>query len=118
VGLAVAGTDRRTGNNGVLGAMKDYTMKIHVNRKDHGLSFGTRVMPSGLVNAETENRTRTFPLLSHRGGKPTHRSAAEEWQPHRPQGDRSAEWWTLTAVVWDPAGTRYFLSWTVTHSGR
>jgi len=34
---------------------------------------------------------------SHHGGKRTHRSAAEEWQPHRPQGDRSAEWWALTA---------------------
>ena len=55
---------------------------------------------------------------SHRGGKRTHRSAAEEWQPHRPQGDRSAEWWNLTAALCDPAGARYFLSWTVTHPGQ
>ena len=72
-------------------------MKIRVNGKDHGL----------------------FPFLSYDGEeRTTHRSAAEEWQPHRPQGDRSAEWWNLTAVVCDPAATRYFLSWTVTHPGR
>ncbi len=55
---------------------------------------------------------------SRHRGKRTHRSAAEEWQPHRPQGDRSAEWWALTAVLCDPAGMRYFLSWSVTHPGR
>jgi predicted secreted hydrolase len=46
-----------------------------------------------------------------------HRSAAAEWQPHRTQADGSTEWWNLTAVVHDPAGLRYFLSWTVTHRG-
>ena len=71
-------------------------MKIRVSGKDHAF----------------------FPFLSHGGEKRTHRSAAEEWQPHRTQGNRSAEWWNLTAVVCDPAGTRYFLSWTVTHPGR
>jgi len=88
-------TDHGTGNNEAPGAMKDCIMKIRVDGKDHALSFGPRV-----------------PL------KRTHRSAAEEWQPHRPQGDRSAEWWNLTAVVRDPAGLRYFLSWSVTHPGR
>jgi len=67
-------------------------MKIRVNGKDHALSFGPRVALPG--------------------------SAAAEWQPHRSQGDRSAEWWNLTAVLRDPASTRYFLSWTVTHAGR
>jgi hypothetical protein len=65
-------------------------MKIRVNGEDHDHSSGTRVVPPDLANAETENRTRTF-LTSH-VGKPTHRSAAEEWQPHRMQGDRSTEW--------------------------
>jgi predicted secreted hydrolase len=46
-----------------------------------------------------------------------HRSAAAEWPPHRTQADGSTEWWNLTAVVNDPAGLRYFLSWTVTHRG-
>ena len=55
---------------------------------------------------------------SYHGGKRTHRSAAEEWQPHRPQGDRSAEWWNLTAALCDPGGARYFLSWSVTHPGQ
>jgi len=100
-------------------------MKIRVNGKDHDLSFGPlAALPGplaalpGLANAETENRAQTFPFLSHHGGKRVQYSAAEEWQPHRPQGDQSAEWWTLTAVVCDPAGTRYFLSWSVTHPGR
>ena len=48
-------------------------MKIRVNGKDHALSFGPRVALPG--------------------------SAVKEWQPHRPQGDRSAEWWNLTAVL-------------------
>jgi hypothetical protein len=87
--------------------MKDSVMKIRVNGKDHALSSGPQVALPGLL------RDR----LDH-GGKRTHRSATEEWQPHRPQGDRSAEWWTLTAVLCDPAGTRYFLSWSVTHLGR
>ena len=81
----MTGTDRGTGNQEALGAMKDYVMKIHVS--------------------------------SHGGNRP-HRSAAEEWQPHGTQGDWSAEWWSLTAAVSDPGGTRYFLSWTVTHPGR
>lgn len=117
--------------------MKDYAMKIRVSGKDHALSFGPRValpdllrdhlMLTGtkksrnrqyMTNAETETGTQAFPFLSHHGGKRTHRSAAEEWQPHRLQGDRSTEWWNLTAVVCDPAGPRYFLSWTVTHPGR
>ena len=71
-------------------------MKIHVNGTGHDL----------------------FPFASYDREKRTHRSAAEEWQPHQTQGDRSAEWWNLTAVVFDPAGARYFLSWTVTHPGR
>jgi predicted secreted hydrolase len=50
--------------------------------------------------------------------KRTYRTAAEEWQPHQAQGDGSAEWWNLTAAVCDPAGPRYFLSWTVIHPGR
>jgi CrtC N-terminal lipocalin domain len=45
------------------------------------------------------------------------RSAVAEWQPHATQGDRSTEWWNLTAVVRDLAGARYFLSWTVTRRG-
>jgi hypothetical protein len=87
--------------------MKDSVMKIRVNGKDHALSSGPQVAVPGLLRAR----------LDH-GGKRTHRSATEEWQPHRPQGDRSAEWWTLTGVLCDPAGTRYFLSWSVTHPGR
>ena len=76
-------------------------MKIRGNGKDHALSSGPRVTLPGLPRDHL-----------------THRSAAEEWQPHRPQGDRSAEWWNLTAVLCDPAGPRYFLSWSVTHPGR
>jgi CrtC N-terminal lipocalin domain len=86
------------------GATKDYVMMICVNGKDRALSFGPRVALPGLLRDH---------LL-----RPTHGSAVAEWQPHRPRGDRSAEWWNLTAVVCDPAGTRYFLSWTVTHPGR
>ena len=112
-------------------------MMICVNGKDHVLSFGPRVALPGLLrdrpllagtktsrnrqsmtNAETETGAQTFPFLGHHGVRRMHGSAVEEWQPHRPQGDRSAEWWNLTAVVCDPAGTRYFLSWTVTHPGR
>jgi predicted secreted hydrolase len=76
--------------------MKDDVMKIRVDGKDHDL----------------------FPLHNYGGQKRPRRSAAQEWQPHRTQGDRSAEWWNLTAAVRDLAGRRYFLSWTVTHPGR
>ena len=117
--------------------MKDHVMMICVNGKDHALSSGPPVALPGLLrdyllltgtktsrnrqsmtNAETETGTQTFPFLGHHDMRRTHGSAVEEWQPHRPQGDRSAEWWNLTAEVCDPADTRYFLSWTVTHSGR
>jgi hypothetical protein len=117
--------------------MKDYVMMICVNGKDHALSSGPRValpgllrdhlLPTGtetsrnrqsMTNAETETRTQTFPFFGHHDMRRTHGSAMEEWQPHRPQGDRSAEWWNLTAAVRDPADTRYFLSWTVAHPGR
>jgi predicted secreted hydrolase len=97
--------------------MKGYVMKIRLNGKDHDLS-GVRVVLPDLADAGTENPPRTFPFKRPHVGKQAHRSAAEEWQPHRTQGDRSAEWWNLTAAVRDPAGTRYFLSWTVTHPGR
>ena len=112
-------------------------MMTCVNGKDHALSSGPRVALPGLLrdhllftgtkksrnrqsmtNAETETGTQTFPFLGHHSVRRTHGSAVEEWQPHRPQGDRSAEWWNLTAVACDPASTRYFLSWTVTHPGR
>jgi hypothetical protein len=56
-------------------------------------------------------------IRGQHGEQRTRRSAAGEWPPHRPRGDRSAEWWTLTAVIRDPAGLRYFLSWSVTHPG-
>ena len=59
-----------------------------------------------------------FPFPVDDGDNRTHRSAAAEWQPHRTQGNRPAEWWTLTAMVRDPAGMRYFVSWTVTRSGQ
>jgi len=93
-------------------------MKIHVNGKDRDLSSGPRVALPDLANAETGNRTRSFPFPSSQARKLAYRSAAEEWQPHRAQGDQSTEWWNLTAAVGDPAGARYFLSWTVTHPGR
>jgi hypothetical protein len=44
--------------------MKDHVMKIRVNGTDHAL----------------------FPFPVDGGEKRTHRSAAEEWQPHRTQG--------------------------------
>jgi hypothetical protein len=83
--------------------MKDYVMKIQVNF----------ALPGPAVAG-----TGTLPFPGFPGGDQTHRSAAEEWHPHRTQRDRSTEWWDLTATVRDPAGTRYFLSWTVTHPGR
>jgi CrtC N-terminal lipocalin domain len=100
--------------------VKDYVM-ICDNGKDHALSFGPRVALPGLRHDHlllTGTRTQTFPFPGHHGMRRTHGSAVEEWQPHRPQGDRSAEWWNLTAAVCAPASTRYFLSWTVTHPGR
>ena len=111
-------------------------MMVCVNGKDHALSFGPRVALPGLLrdhllltgtkshnrqsmtNAEPETGTQRFPFPGHHVVRRTHGSAVEEWQPHRPQGDRSAEWWNLTGEVCDPAGPRYFLSWTVAHPGR
>jgi CrtC N-terminal lipocalin domain len=117
--------------------MKDYVMMTRVNDKDHALWFGPQVALPGLLrdhllltgakkshnqhsmtNAETETGTQTFPFLGHHAVRRTHGSAVEEWQPHRPRGDRSAEWWSLTAVACDLASTRYFLSWTVAHPGQ
>ena len=71
----------------------------------------------GTGNHEGPGAMKDYVMKIRVTGKRTHGSAVEEWQPHRPQGDRSAEWWNLTAVLWDPARTRYFLSWTVTHAG-
>jgi hypothetical protein len=100
--------------------MKDYGMKIRVNGEDHALSFGPRVaLPGRPRDHLLLAGPQTFPLPGPGpGAKQTHRSAAAEWQPHRPQTDRSAEWWNLTGEVCDPAGPRYFLSWTVAHPGR
>ena len=93
-------------------------MKIRVNGKDHDLSSDPRVVLPVLASAETGNRRHSFPFRSSHARKLTHHSAAEDWQPHRAQGDQSTEWWNLTAAVGDPGGARYFLSWTVTHLGR
>jgi hypothetical protein len=97
--------------------MKDSVMMIRVSGKGHALSFGPRVALPGLLRDHLlltgATKSRNRPSVRW-----THGSAVEEWQPHRPQGDRSAEWWNLTAGACDPASTRYFLSWTVTHPGR
>ena len=94
-------------------------MNTRANSKDHDRSSGARVALPGSANAGAGNRTRMFPIPLPRShaGKQAHRSAAEEWHPHLTHADRSAEWWNLTAAVRDPADTRYFLSWTVTHPG-
>ena len=114
----MSGTDRGDRHQQGPGAMKDYVMMIHVNGKDHDLSSGPRAALPDLTSAETGDRTRSFPFLSSHARKLPRRSAAEEWQPHQAPGDQSTEWWSLTAAAGDPAGARYFLSWTVTHPGR
>jgi hypothetical protein len=39
----------------------------------------------------------------------THRSAKEEWQPHRGQTTMSQEWWYITALLHDSSGSKYML---------
>ena len=39
-----------------------------------------------------ETETATSPFLSYDLEEKTHRSAKDEWQPHRTQSDRSFEW--------------------------
>ncbi len=56
---------------------------------------------------------RTSPFLSYDLEKKIHRSAKDEWQPHQTQSDKSFEWWYLTALVHDTAGTPYFLFWDI-----
>jgi hypothetical protein len=68
-----------------------------------------------MQNADIENGTGTSPFLSYDVENQTHRSATEEWQPHRTQSDKSIEWWYFTSLVHDVAGTPYFLFWCVFH---
>lgn len=39
----------------------------------------------------------------------SHRSAKEEWQPHRAQTTTSMEWWYITALLYDSSGNKYLL---------
>jgi hypothetical protein len=43
----------------------------------------------------------------------THRSAAEEWQPHQAKTTTTQEWWYITALLHDASGNRYLLFNTV-----
>lgn len=43
------------------------------------------------------------------------RSPEAEWQPHARQSIATFEWWYLTALLHDTAGTPYFLLWMAVH---
>jgi predicted secreted hydrolase len=53
--------------------------------------------------------------LSYRITEPGLRSPVEEWQPHGKQSESATEWWYVTAVVHDTAGSAYFLVWCPFH---
>jgi hypothetical protein len=53
--------------------------------------------------------------LTYSVTEPALRSPVEEWQPHRKQSESTTEWWYLTALVRDTAGSLYFLVWCPFH---
>ncbi|MDO8703323.1 MAG: lipocalin-like domain-containing protein [Sulfuricaulis sp.] len=55
------------------------------------------------------------PLLSYDIASRACRSPKAEWQPHAGQSEKSFEWWYVTALVHDAAGTPYFLVWLPVH---
>lgn len=64
----------------------------------------------GVSNNNNNSSSGGSPLLlSYDTQNMTHRSAQEEWQPHRHQTTTSWEWWYITALLHDAAGTQYML---------
>src|SRR5260370_41804703 len=53
--------------------------------------------------------------LSYSVTEPALRSPIEGWQPHSKQSESTYEWWYVTTVVHDVAGTPYFLVWCPFH---
>src|SRR6266849_5570892 len=47
--------------------------------------------------------------------EPALRLPVAEWQPHGKQSESTTEWWYLTALVHDTAGSPYFLVWSAVH---
>lgn len=61
-------------------------------------------------SAANNNSTK---FLSFESQPPyTHRSAAEEWEPHQKQTNYTQEWWYLTAFLNDAKGDKYGLMFT------
>jgi predicted secreted hydrolase len=58
----------------------------------------------------SSNQNSNTPFeLSYDTQNITHRSAFEEWQPHRGQTATSQEWWYVTALLHDASGNQYLL---------
>ena len=53
--------------------------------------------------------------LTYSVTEPALRSPVEEWQPHSKQSEPTTEWFYLTALVNDAAGSPYFLAWCPFH---
>ena len=53
--------------------------------------------------------------LSYSVTEPALRLPVAEWQPHGKQSESTTEWWYLTALVHDTAGSPYFLVWSAVH---
>src|SRR3982074_3330922 len=74
------------------------------------------------LNATRSNRIKSsakdninVTTLSYSITEPALRSPIEEWQPHGKQSESTTEWWYVTAVVHDIAGSPYFLVWCPFH---
>lgn len=65
------------------------------------------------LNRSNAHNTSSSAEISYDTQNMTHRSAKEEWQPHRAQSATSIEWWYLTALLHDASGKQYMLFTTI-----
>ena len=72
-------------------------------------------LSTGVINhlSNSNAHNTSAAELSYDTQNMTHRSAKEEWQPHRGQTAISQEWWYFTALLHDASGNRYMLFTTV-----
>ena len=69
----------------------------------------TLLMVAAEGTASSNQNSSTPFELSYDTQNITHRSAFEEWQPHRGQTTTSQEWWYVTALLQDASGNQYLL---------
>jgi predicted secreted hydrolase len=75
----------------------------------HPFSDNIKKNTSSKSNSNSDNQLLNNYELSFDTTNMTHRSAQQEWQPHRGQTSISQEWWYFTALLHDASGNKYLL---------